>query len=135
MNTKYILGLPCATQIGLEHEEKKPKDYDNDHCQPADPPPLGLTAVKDSMVFVVVETFPNSSPGHPCLPGYVSSQDHLSSPCHLRFQGHLSSAGLSHPGHLSSPYHLSLPGHPSFSGLLSPAGLSHLGHLSLPDHL
>ena len=35
--TKYVLGLPWATQIGLGHEEKKPKDYD--HRQPADSPP------------------------------------------------------------------------------------------------
>ena len=33
VNTKYDLGLPWATQIGLEHEDKKPKDYDH---QPAD---------------------------------------------------------------------------------------------------
>ena len=48
VNTKYVVGLPSATQIGLQHEEKKPKDYDR---QPVDPPsPLGLTAVKDLMV-------------------------------------------------------------------------------------
>ena len=32
-----VLGLPSATQIGLELEEKKTKDYD--HRQPADPSP------------------------------------------------------------------------------------------------
>ena len=59
VNPKYVLGLPWATQIGLEHEEKKPKDYD--HRQPTDPhpPPLPrLTAVKDLMFFLFVETFP-----------------------------------------------------------------------------
>ena len=49
VTTKYVLGLPEATHIGLEHDKKKPKDYDH---QPADPPPSGLTAVKDSMVFI-----------------------------------------------------------------------------------
>ena len=34
--------------LGFEHKENKPKDYD--HCQPA-APPLGWTAVKDSMFF------------------------------------------------------------------------------------
>ena len=43
VNTKYVLGLPSATQIGLEYEEKKPKGYD--HNQPADPPPPGGGAV------------------------------------------------------------------------------------------
>ena len=57
VNTKYVLGLSEATQIGLKHEEKIPKDFDP---QPTDPPPpSGLTAVKDSMVFLFVETFPN----------------------------------------------------------------------------
>ena len=73
VNTKYVFGLLRAKQIGLEHEEKKPKDYDNDHCQPADPPPLGLTAVKDSMVFVVVETFP-------LLRQFVRTRDGASAP-------------------------------------------------------
>ena len=36
VSTKYVLGLPEATQLGFEHEEKKPKDYDH---QPAAPPP------------------------------------------------------------------------------------------------
>ena len=36
MNTKNVLGLPWPTQIGLDHEEIKSKDYDR---QPADPPP------------------------------------------------------------------------------------------------
>ena len=36
VNTKYALGLPWATKICLEHEEKKPKDYDR---QSTDPPP------------------------------------------------------------------------------------------------
>ena len=40
MNTKYVLWLPWATQIGFEHEEKKPKDYD--HRQPADPSPPSI---------------------------------------------------------------------------------------------
>ena len=31
--TKYVLGLPGGTQIGLEHGQKKLKDYDH---QPAD---------------------------------------------------------------------------------------------------
>ena len=34
--TKYVLGLPGGTQIGLEHGEKKPRDHNH---QPADPPP------------------------------------------------------------------------------------------------
>ena len=38
VNTKYVFGLPLATQIGLEHKEKKPKDYD--HCQPSFKPSL-----------------------------------------------------------------------------------------------
>ena len=37
VNTKYVLGLPWATLIGLEHVDKKPKDYD--HRQPVDTPP------------------------------------------------------------------------------------------------
>ena len=36
VNTKYILGLPQVTQIGLEHDKKKPMDYDH---KPDDPPP------------------------------------------------------------------------------------------------
>ena len=36
--TKYVLGLPGGTQIGLEHGKKLPKDYDR---QPADSPPPG----------------------------------------------------------------------------------------------
>ena len=32
VKTKCVLGLSGGTQIGLEHEEKKPKDYDH---QPA----------------------------------------------------------------------------------------------------
>ena len=40
VNTKYVLGLPLATQIGLEHDKKKPKDYDNQPADPA-PPPVG----------------------------------------------------------------------------------------------
>ena len=35
VKTKYVLGLPGGTQLGLEHGEKKPKDYD---YQPADQP-------------------------------------------------------------------------------------------------
>ena len=34
--TKYVLGLPGDKQIGLEHGQKYPKDYDH---QPVDPPP------------------------------------------------------------------------------------------------
>ena len=38
VNTRYVLWLPRATQIGLEHEEQTPKDYD--HRKPADAPPI-----------------------------------------------------------------------------------------------
>ena len=34
VKTKYVLGLSLASQIGLEHDKKKTKDYDH---QPADP--------------------------------------------------------------------------------------------------
>ena len=40
----YVLGLPWATKICLEHVEKKLKDYK--HHQPADPPPMGFDTLQ-----------------------------------------------------------------------------------------
>ena len=39
LKTKYVLGLPGGTQIGLEHGKKNPKEYEHQ------------LAVKDSIVF------------------------------------------------------------------------------------
>ena len=55
VNTIYVLGLPSATQIGLEHEEKNPKHYDHQPAEPPPPPPSGFAAVKDSIYFFLMK--------------------------------------------------------------------------------
>ena len=47
MNTKFVLGLPQTKQVGLEHAKNLKR------CERwlADPPPLGISKLTDSMFF------------------------------------------------------------------------------------
>ena len=38
VNTKYVLGLPLATQIGLEHEETNLRTMTTNQLTPPTPP-------------------------------------------------------------------------------------------------
>ena len=48
MNTKFVAGIPRAKQVGLEHAKKNLR-----RCELwlEDPPPLGMSMLRDSMVF------------------------------------------------------------------------------------
>ena len=49
VNTKFVLWLPRAKQIGLEHRKKQPKKvWALTHW----PPPLGMSMLTDSMFFL-----------------------------------------------------------------------------------
>ena len=55
VNTKYLLGLPWAAQIGFQHEEKTLRTMNT--TNPLIPPPPPVTMAKDLMFFF--KGFPN----------------------------------------------------------------------------
>ena len=54
VNTKFVLGLPRAKQLGLEHCKKNLRDCDHHRRPPPPSPLLGMIMITDSMVIFLM---------------------------------------------------------------------------------